>query len=51
MVDYFSQSVLIIAKSGISKVKGLSSMSIAYLAHSLNKQEAAAELKPERVSW
>lgn len=41
MVDSFSQSVLILAKSSIMKGKPLASMQIARLLHSLNKEEAA----------
>ena len=50
-VDYYSQSVLVIAKSGSFHTKGFTSMSIAFLSHSLNKEEAVAELKPQKMSW
>ena len=51
IVDAFSQVPLILSKSSFLKGKALSSMHIAHLLHSLNKEEAAKELKPEKVSW
>lgn len=33
------------------KGKQFSSMQVAHLMSSLNKEEAAAELKPEKITW
>jgi hypothetical protein len=50
-VDFFSQGVLILSKSAVLKGKTLRSMHVALMMHSLNKEEAAAYLKPENMSW
>ena len=46
IVDIFSQSTLILAKSEVMKGKPLTTMNIAHLLHSLNKEDAALQLKP-----
>lgn len=50
-VDYYSQAVLIAIKTPFLKGKKFTSMQIVHLAHSLNKEEAVAHLKPEKMSW
>jgi hypothetical protein len=52
-VDYFSQSVLLLLRTPL-RPKTLNSMQVVLLAHSLNKDEALAELRGDKsvpVSW
>lgn len=53
-MDFFSQSIVLLLKTPL-KSKSFNSMQIVLMAHSLNKEEALAELKNEksnnRTSW